>query len=267
MATSLTASCLVENSSEPVRVVGAPSTLTASLTARRCAIALAAGATLALAAAAAAGSATGPAEHDTTHVQGGKHKLSTALWASRGDRGILDAPRRWLAYSHDCFQRIMWMLSDRSAELQERYRSGTAPPREQAHDWPGPPGGYAPIPARWPDAGEDDEVREEPPRPRAREASPDRGDAPEWPGEGTPRCRRAGTVVEGGGWYVVRPGDTLWRIAQAHYGDGGAWRRILRANWRTVPDANCIYACQRIYIPPRWEEERPPARRPWSEPA
>jgi hypothetical protein len=67
--------------------------------------------------------------------------------------------------------------------------------------------------------------------------------------------------VEGAGWYVVAPGDTLWRIARMHYGDGGAWRRILRANWETIADGNLIYACQRLFIP-RWRRDRPPPPRP-----
>lgn len=62
-------------------------------------------------------------------------------------------------------------------------------------------------------------------------------------------CRNAGVVVHGSGWYVVHAGDTLWSIAQAHYGNGRAYRRLYRANWRTVFDPDCIYACQRIYIP------------------
>ena len=41
-------------------------------------------------------------------------------------------------------------------------------------------------------------------------------------------CRRAGRVVEGAGWYVVAPGDTLQQIAVAHYGSHRAWRRILQ---------------------------------------
>jgi hypothetical protein len=72
-------------------------------------------------------------------------------------------------------------------------------------------------------------------------------------------------VVVGAGWYVVRGGDTLWRIAQAHYGNGRAWRRILDANRPRISDPDRIYACQRIYLP-RWGASRPPAEGPWAEP-
>jgi hypothetical protein len=71
--------------------------------------------------------------------------------------------------------------------------------------------------------------------------------------------------VEGSGWYVVAPGDTLWSIAETHYGDGRAWRRIVDANRRRLPDPSCIYACQRLHIPasrpePEWEEPDGPGR-------
>jgi hypothetical protein len=62
----------------------------------------------------------------------------------------------------------------------------------------------------------------------------------------------------------VAPGDTLWTIAEAHYGDGGAWWRIVEANRRRLPDPSCIYACQRIYIPyaPRRGRDWPNGPRP-----
>jgi hypothetical protein len=79
--------------------------------------------------------------------------------------------------------------------------------------------------------------------------------------------------VAGGGWYTVAPGDTLWTIAEVHYGDGAAWRHIVGANRRLLPDPSCIYACQRLYIPyvPRrgreWpEQSRPPLPRDNEEP-
>jgi nucleoid-associated protein YgaU len=55
--------------------------------------------------------------------------------------------------------------------------------------------------------------------------------------------------VREGGWYVGRGGDTLWRIAEVHYGYGEANLRLHRAN--ALPDANRIYPCQRLYIPRR----------------
>ena len=250
-----------------------------SLAARRCGLAIAVGAFLALAAAGAAAAApqtgpgTGPGtgpdagpEAAYTGGHGGKRKLRVAGWNGWNSQDPWAAPQRWLAYSRECFQRIMWMLADRSAGLHGPYRARPQVSRETRRDWPDPPAGYEPVPARWPEAREDDDD-EERPRRRQPEARPDH-DGSDWPGERRPRCHAAGQVVQGGGWYVVRHGDTLWNIAEAHYGDGRAWRRVLRANWRTVPDASCIYACQRLYIPPPlpWEDDRPPARRPWSAP-
>jgi 5'-nucleotidase len=33
-----------------------------------------------------------------------------------------------------------------------------------------------------------------------------------------------------GGTYTVKPGDTLWKIAATHYGDGRKWKQIADAN-------------------------------------
>jgi hypothetical protein len=63
----------------------------------------------------------------------------------------------------------------------------------------------------------------------------------------------------------VQNGDTLWRIALAHYGNSRAWRRILDANRRTIPDPDRIYACQRLYIP-RWGASHPPPEEAWEPP-
>jgi hypothetical protein len=62
---------------------------------------------------------------------------------------------------------------------------------------------------------------------------------------------------------VVQDGDTLWSIAQAHYGSAWAWRRIHDANGGAIEDPSAIYPCQRVYIP-RWGES--PAPPPWAEP-
>ena len=76
------------------------------------------------------------------------------------------------------------------------------------------------------------------------------------------RCRKAGVEVDGAGWYVVRAGDTLWSIAEMHYGNGEAYRRILRANWQRIADADHLQPCQRLYIP-RWGAPRPPQEDDW----
>jgi nucleoid-associated protein YgaU len=70
------------------------------------------------------------------------------------------------------------------------------------------------------------------------------------PGRRAPAaCPNAGRKVAGAGWYVVRSGDSLWRIARVHYGYGRRWRRIHAANRRTIANPRRIYPCQRIYIP------------------
>jgi nucleoid-associated protein YgaU len=68
--------------------------------------------------------------------------------------------------------------------------------------------------------------------------------------QGGPACEGAGTEIGLPGWYVVKQGDTLWAIAQRHYGDGRHYPRIHAANRRRIRSAHLIYACQRIYLPP-----------------
>jgi nucleoid-associated protein YgaU len=154
-------------------------------------------------------------------------------------------PLHGVEQSRRAFQRLMRRLAERS----ERF-IGPRPKRREP-DWE-PARPARPTPARWED--EDDDER--PPPPRDRETGPSHES-----------CWRAGVVVEGAGWYVVRQGDTLWTIAAAHYGNGRAWRRILDANWRKIKDPSCIYACQRLYIP-RWGHEWPDEEeKPWTEPA
>ena len=57
-------------------------------------------------------------------------------------------------------------------------------------------------------------------------------------------------VPDGGGKaYRVRPGDTLWDLAQRFYGDGNAFHRILDANQDLLRDADTITPGQTIRIP------------------
>jgi hypothetical protein len=50
--------------------------------------------------------------------------------------------------------------------------------------------------------------------------------------------------------YLVRPGDSLSRIALAQYGDGNAWPRIYEANRQTIGgDPNLIRPGQKLVIP------------------
>ncbi len=65
-----------------------------------------------------------------------------------------------------------------------------------------------------------------------------------------PACRRAGRKITPPGWYVVRAGDSVWRIAQLHYDNGTLYRLIMRANGRKGANM-LIHPCQKILIPRR----------------
>jgi nucleoid-associated protein YgaU len=62
-------------------------------------------------------------------------------------------------------------------------------------------------------------------------------------------CETAGTAIELPGWYVVKAGDTLWSIAERHYGAGRRYKRIFAANRRRIRSPHWIEPCQRIYLP------------------
>ncbi|MDL5366958.1 LysM peptidoglycan-binding domain-containing protein [Xanthomonas sp. NCPPB 2654] len=51
--------------------------------------------------------------------------------------------------------------------------------------------------------------------------------------------------------YVVKPGDSLSKIAKLHYGDGNAWTRIFEANRDVLDDPDKIYPGQTLKLPPR----------------
>lgn len=61
------------------------------------------------------------------------------------------------------------------------------------------------------------------------------------------RSSRSTASAAGGTKYKVRKGDTLWKIAQAHYGNGAKWQRIASANPKVDP--NHVLAGQTIVIP------------------
>ncbi|MGI9426918.1 MAG: LysM peptidoglycan-binding domain-containing protein [Hyphomicrobiaceae bacterium] len=66
------------------------------------------------------------------------------------------------------------------------------------------------------------------------------------------RCRhRSAWRVRLPGKYVVRKGDSLWRIARRHYRKGHRYWRIYKANRRKIRNPNLIYPCQRFSIPRR----------------
>ena len=67
--------------------------------------------------------------------------------------------------------------------------------------------------------------------------------------EAKPDCEGAGQSITPPGWYVVARGDSLWRIARAHYSAGKFYRRIYRANTRRLDSPRDLRPCQRVYLP------------------
>jgi LysM repeat protein len=49
--------------------------------------------------------------------------------------------------------------------------------------------------------------------------------------------------------HAVRPGDTLWAIAEANYGNGSDFPLIVRANPTQITDADLIFPGQVLKIP------------------
>jgi len=52
-----------------------------------------------------------------------------------------------------------------------------------------------------------------------------------------------------GSTYTVQKGDSLWKIAERHYGDGSQWRRIYEANRDQIKDPDLIHPGQTFAIP------------------
>lgn len=50
-------------------------------------------------------------------------------------------------------------------------------------------------------------------------------------------------------WYEVKAGDTLWKIAKEHYGDGNLYQDIFKANQDVLKDPDKIKVGQRLRIP------------------
>jgi len=50
-------------------------------------------------------------------------------------------------------------------------------------------------------------------------------------------------------FYTIQDGDTLWAIAQKHYGDGNKYTVIVEENIEVIKDPDLIYPGQTIRIP------------------
>ena len=50
-------------------------------------------------------------------------------------------------------------------------------------------------------------------------------------------------------FYTVQSGDSLWKIASRHYGDGNKWNALFEANREVIKDPDLIYPGQQIRVP------------------
>lgn len=49
--------------------------------------------------------------------------------------------------------------------------------------------------------------------------------------------------------HIIRPGESLSKIAQQYYGNAGQWQKIYQANKDRIKDPNLIHPGQKIVIP------------------
>jgi nucleoid-associated protein YgaU len=50
-------------------------------------------------------------------------------------------------------------------------------------------------------------------------------------------------------YYVVKKGDTLWKIAESNYGDGSLYKKIFEANKDILKNPDMIKVGQKLRIP------------------
>ena len=77
-------------------------------------------------------------------------------------------------------------------------------------------------------------------------------------GKGTKPAPAAGAAASGSApagenrytqWYEVKSGDTLFKIAKEHYGDGNLYTEIFKANQDVLTDPDKIKVGQKLRIP------------------
>jgi nucleoid-associated protein YgaU len=65
-----------------------------------------------------------------------------------------------------------------------------------------------------------------------------------------PNAATGTTLIDNkGAVIVVRSGDTLWQIAERHYGSGAKYTQIFQNNRQQIRDPNWIYPSQRFELP------------------
>lgn len=69
--------------------------------------------------------------------------------------------------------------------------------------------------------------------------------------DATPKADERPGAAASETFYVVKPGDTLWKIAEAHYGagKGAKYMEIFEANRPMLTDPDKIQPGQRLRIP------------------
>jgi len=64
------------------------------------------------------------------------------------------------------------------------------------------------------------------------------------------RTTRSSSRAARGEEYIIRPGDSLMKLAERYYGSGNKWEKIFDANRDAIKNPNYIFIGQKIVIPP-----------------
>jgi LysM repeat protein len=117
----------------------------------------------------------------------------------------------------------------------ERSKSGTAKPPKPEH--PDQPGDISDV------LGELRGMLPEEDLVALMEPEAEQAEVPE------PEAERAEAPEPEARIHVVEKGDSLWKIAEKHYGDGTRWKEIHQANRDKIKDPNVIRRGQKLRIP------------------